>query len=496
MADVGLQYLGYPEDGSDVYQGWEASRIFLKQLYGAEPDDNLYLMQPSPGIEVELSKQEMQTGSYNVEKLPGVSTLQLLWRAYDCWDACTCLLCASVGPPIDCRVLTMVAVNYYEKATRVGSKVVSKATDTHLIARTIEKNRLQDARKTFYDPTNKSLVCLSMVHAEQAEKLLVEQWGHMESKHAKKLLGLDRPTAKQLQWLAKFYVSQFIHNHRIWGYIEEETEELLAMVFWEPKSSEVVRLSEQLPSFGAPEVLTTLGYAALRNLTESFTKIEKLRRDRTASTSASRKAEEAYIQGREEVETHAPTTLKAKLTVGKKKAMGAAMKFEKATRGFGACVHLFAVASTDASGNPLAAPPAAKARRALLTILAKLLTETSAGIFAYCWLYDSAVTAAFFQERFSFRVLGSDPILHGHLVCLWRDTGLSKGECDGIDAEEIKKEEGEEQAFLAGGCQDLECFAGVSDNEEDDIELSGDERSRLIQIPESAAWRKFSRGQA
>ena len=63
--------------------------MFLKQLYGAAPEDNLYLMQPGPATEVELSKQELQIGSYDVEKLPDVSTLQLLWRAYDCWDACT-----------------------------------------------------------------------------------------------------------------------------------------------------------------------------------------------------------------------------------------------------------------------------------------------------------------------------------------------------------------------------------------------------------------------
>ena len=40
-------YLGYPKTDDSLYAQWEKSRVFLKEMLGAKPEDDLYKMKPT-----------------------------------------------------------------------------------------------------------------------------------------------------------------------------------------------------------------------------------------------------------------------------------------------------------------------------------------------------------------------------------------------------------------------------------------------------------------
>mmetsp|Transcript_5302 Transcript_5302/g.7981 ORF Transcript_5302/g.7981 Transcript_5302/m.7981 type:complete len:206 (-) Transcript_5302:947-1564(-) len=83
-----LRYLGIPVSSDPLYARWESHRIFLKEMYGAKPGDDLLLMKPTDEQEQLLESVESHPlGVYKLEKL-NVSLLWLMWRVYECWDSC------------------------------------------------------------------------------------------------------------------------------------------------------------------------------------------------------------------------------------------------------------------------------------------------------------------------------------------------------------------------------------------------------------------------
>jgi hypothetical protein len=80
-----LLYLGLPRTTDKIYVTWEETRIRLKQLLGANPNDDLKNMQPKGEILKTIEESEELKGGYDLQTL-NIPILVLLWRLYDCWD--------------------------------------------------------------------------------------------------------------------------------------------------------------------------------------------------------------------------------------------------------------------------------------------------------------------------------------------------------------------------------------------------------------------------
>jgi len=78
-----LTYLGPAREGSDTYQRWESSRMFLRQLFGVDPAVDMFKMAPTPDEVKLLVKMELD-GKYDPTELEK-PLLFFLFRAYNCW---------------------------------------------------------------------------------------------------------------------------------------------------------------------------------------------------------------------------------------------------------------------------------------------------------------------------------------------------------------------------------------------------------------------------
>jgi len=80
-----LIYLGLPATDDPLYAVFEPTRLKLKQIYGAKPEDDLCKMKPTAEQHEEIKKMRAENTVIDLEKL-GLSLLQVLWHAYYCWD--------------------------------------------------------------------------------------------------------------------------------------------------------------------------------------------------------------------------------------------------------------------------------------------------------------------------------------------------------------------------------------------------------------------------
>lgn len=197
MTKAFLLYLGAPATKDDLYCKWEKYRIQLKELFGAKPEDDIFLQ-----ISVMKDYQYNTTDT----RLTSVPMLVMLWHVYSCWDT-----------------------PYYRRFVKLKDALLGRDPDAAQAARDYEN----DKKSLGYDPTFVHDNHVSQVHVERSEEVV--QVLMNELLHSGRLNFLSQnedPNGAHpsLEWWVRELVGYFFKKQQVWAYTEDDPDKTIRAV--------------------------------------------------------------------------------------------------------------------------------------------------------------------------------------------------------------------------------------------------------------------------
>ena len=261
-------YLGYPKNDDPLYKPWEEARLRLKTIYGSRPEDNLFKMKKSMRLARYLRKRQKIYGvtNYKLE----VPLLLHLWSAFLCWD----------------ELYWDKFVRYKDNTSNLARSIarVKKLDDIEERRKKRDIKRLEKSAKLLESrspPIDRHLRLIDATLETEREKvltLMVDTFLH--SNRVFYLINPKRLRIDQVSKVRSYFKLQldyfFDHHAFIWGYFDDETDELIGCCIWEHPETlskiDVTSLIGNTASF-------SVGASRIKKTVEVFRFIESARKE-------------------------------------------------------------------------------------------------------------------------------------------------------------------------------------------------------------------------
>jgi hypothetical protein len=249
-----LMYLGYPQTDDPIYELWEPSRLKLKNLYGANPQDDLWKNKITSDMRKRV-KDQMNNESINLSELD-MSLLQVLWIVYECDK-----------------------LPYYHRVFEKPNKPKERVKDERDVQRIIH-------------PVSENVIRLDKCHVQMITNLLCQP---------KNAFGPENPfwdavfpnqketnpekRLDEMKWFVTALTEYWLKKQEIWGYVDRtEDNRLYAVSFLEPEENSEASLSWLLFKERAKGFFK-MGPSAYGHLVDKFNEAKEIRKHNPSSNS-------------------------------------------------------------------------------------------------------------------------------------------------------------------------------------------------------------------
>eukprot|EP01104_Vermistella_antarctica_P017320 TRINITY_DN6118_c0_g1_i1.p1 TRINITY_DN6118_c0_g1~~TRINITY_DN6118_c0_g1_i1.p1 ORF type:complete len:724 (+),score=106.77 TRINITY_DN6118_c0_g1_i1:36-2174(+) len=261
-----LHYLGLPANRDDaLYTPWEDSRLFMKRLYGAADEDDLWAMKPDREMRRKIRRcQVTSEETVDISEL-GVSLLWILFNSFECWDE-----------------------KYFDKLERSKQNLFGGAEsarenerykDYLTLQQTVhaDHKEVMKLTRSYLEPLVK-MVC--SVVMKDAAKTRTERETQGEETFATPLLS-SMPFAhdkEKVELVARNVLTQYFSEGEVWGYVvPRRVQPLMACALWVPlKKRTNISTSSAVLSLSA---VRKLGISATSQVRDYLDEIDTFRAD-------------------------------------------------------------------------------------------------------------------------------------------------------------------------------------------------------------------------